>query len=317
MEYGFGVDVGGTTIKLGYFNRQGSMLNSWAIRTNTAENGRYILGDIADSLERFMAERAISKDSLIGLGVGVPGPVDDAGVIHRCVNLGWGVFNLREELLRLTGLRVAVLNDAIAAALGEQWMGGGSGFESMVLVTLGTGVGGGVIIGGRAINGAHGAAGEIGHIPVKINDSRICGCGKTNCLEAYASATGLARSARERLAEYGGESLLKDVSEPTAKDVFDCAARGDGLSLELVEEYGEILGTALASVSCVCDPGAFVIGGGVSAAGAPLLEVVERHFRKNSFHASADTCFKLAVLGGDAGKYGAMKALIQSSGLAT
>ncbi|MGI5936886.1 MAG: ROK family glucokinase [Oscillospiraceae bacterium] len=310
MKYGFGVDVGGTTVKIGFFDVEGNLLHRWAIPTNTADGGAHILREITGSLESRLTASGIKRSDVIGVGLGVPGPVGDDGTVYKCVNLGWGVFNVEEALKELTGLRVKVTNDANAAALGEMWKGGGMGHTRLVMVTLGTGVGGGIVLDGRVLNGAHGAAGEIGHIPVRRDGNRICGCGKRNCLETYASGAGIARTARERIAGYGGESSLAAVSEITARDVFEHAARGDNLARELVEELGSDLGEALAVVACVCDPEIFILGGGVSHGGQMLLDTVRRHYLENAFHACRDTKLALAKLGGDAGIYGAMRLLL-------
>ena len=310
MNYGFGVDVGGTTIKLGFFDIKGSMIDKWEIPTNTSGQGKYILAEIAESIGKYIKEKGVNKADVLGIGLGVPGPVDQSGTLYKCVNLGWGVFNPAKVLEELTGLHVKAGNDANMAALGEMWQGGGSGYENLVMVTLGTGVGGGIVLGGRAVSGVHGAGGEVGHIPIKHPENRVCGCGNVNCLEVYASGSGFARTAKKRLGECAGESSLRGVSEVSAKEIFQHAANGDALSIELVEELGMILGEALAAVSCVCDPDIFVIGGGVSNAGQPLLDVIQKHFKEAAFHACVDTKFALATLGGDAGKYGAMRLLL-------
>lgn len=310
MKYGFGVDIGGTAIKFGFFDTDGNLLSKWAIPTNTRDGGAHILPDIAESLEKHLLESGVSKSDVVGVGLGVPGPVGDDGTVYKCVNLGWSVFNVEEALKELTGLNVKAGNDANVAALGEMWKGSGAGYTKLVMVTLGTGVGGGVVLNGRVLSGAHGAAGEFGHIPIRKSGDRVCGCGKRNCLEIYASGSGVARTASERIAEGAGESSLAALSEITAKDVFEHAARGDRLAGEVVEELGSDLGQALAAVACVCDPEIFILGGGVSAAGQMLLDTVQKHYRENAFHACRDTKFALAKLGGDAGIYGAMRLLL-------
>lgn len=311
MNYGFGVDVGGTTIKLGYFDTDGNMLDKWVIPTNTADNGRSVLPDISSSLESYIAGKKLERSSIIGIGLGIPGPVTDDGVVHTCVNLGWGMFNVEDELKRLTGFRVKASNDANAAALGEMWRGGAEGHNSLFMVTLGTGIGCGIILNGRLLTGVHGAAGEFGHMPVHRIERRICGCGKSNCLESYASGIGFANTGKLRTAGYEGETMLRGFDPISAKDIFDCAAAGDSLSLELVDELGMLLGEALSVATGICDPGLIVLGGGVSHAGQPLIDVIKKHFLKTAFHACRDTQFVLATLGGDAGKYGAMKLLLQ------
>ena len=166
-KYSFGVDLGGTTVKLGFFDTEGNVLDKWEIKTRTENGGVNILPDIAEAIKSKMAEKSVAKEDVVGVGIGVPGPVDSKGIVHKCVNLGWGVFNINEELSKhLDGIAVKGGNDANVAALGEMWKGGGQGFDSIVVVTLGTGVGGGIIVDGQILTGATGAAGEICHIHV-------------------------------------------------------------------------------------------------------------------------------------------------------
>ena len=309
-KYGFGVDIGGTNLKFGFFDTEGNMLDSWSVPTDVSDNGAHILADIAGYVKEYIEKEGYAREQLLGVGLGVPGPVDGDGVVHRCVNLGWGVLNVETALTVLTGLPTRAGNDANVAALGEMWQGGGKGYRSAVMVTLGTGVGGGIIIDGKMLSGANGAGGEIGHMPVHKTEQRLCGCGKTNCLEVYTSGSGIAKSAKKALSEYAGETLLRKCADITAKEVFECAGHGDELALALVDEVGEILGEALANVACVCDPEVFVIGGGVSKAGEMLTETVRSHYRKYAFHACAGAEFKLAELGSDAGMYGSFRQLI-------
>lgn len=310
LQYAFGVDVGGTAVKMGLFQTDGKLLDTWQIRTRTEENGKYILDDIAGSTAQALQEKGIEKSGVAGIGLGVPGPVRPDGTVMQCVNLGWDVFDVEQELSQKTGFFVKAGNDANVAALGEMWMGAGKGFQNLVMVTLGTGIGGGVILGGRIWTGANGAAGEIGHIPVREEETLPCGCGKRGCLEQYASANGVARLAREFLAKSDAPSVLRDVAEVTAKDVFDAAKAGDAVALEQVENFGRILGRGLAAVSGVLDPEVYVVGGGMAKAGPILLDAVRRHYRENVFHASRETEFRLAALGNDAGIYGGVKMVL-------
>lgn len=309
MKYGFGVDVGGTTVKLGLFDEDGKLLSKREIPTHTENSGARILPDIAASIDTVLQENAIEKSAVSGIGIGVPGPVNDEGLVNRCVNLNWGVFNLHEALSALTGLRVKAGNDANCAALGEAWCGGGAGSTSSLFVTLGTGVGGGVILNGKILGGAHGVGGEVGHITVSAPDRHPCTCGKRGCVEQYASATGIVRVTKERLAASETPSILRGMDALSCKDVFDAAKAGDSFAIETLEQIFDYLGEALASACCVCDPERIILGGGVSKAGQYLLDGAARHFEKHMFHACKGTQFSLATLGNDAGMYGAYRLL--------
>ena len=312
MEYGFGVDLGGTTVKIAYFNREGTLLDKWEIPTVIENGGCQILPDIAASILEYIQNKQVEQEQLIGIGIGVPGPVDDQGNVNRCHNLNWGVFNIHQELGALTGLPVKAGNDANVAALGESWKGGGAGCDNMVLATFGTGVGGGIIIDGRPVNGVHGAAGEIGHLTVNLSETEPCNCGKYGCVEQYCSATGVVRLAKQRLAADGRESVLRKIEPLSCKDVFDAGAQGDPLALEILEQVYTYMGQFLASVCCVTDPEVVVLGGGVSKAGKPLLDGAKRYFDKYIFHASSSIRFALASLGNDAGSYGAFKLILDT-----
>lgn len=308
--YGFGVDIGGTTVKLGLFRTDGTLLDKWEIPTRTENDGAHILPDVAEAIKGKIAEKAIDPSDVQGIGVGVPGPVTPEGIVRKCVNLGWGVFNVEDMLSELTGYPVKAGNDANVAALGEMWQGAGKGSENIVMVTLGTGVGGGVIIGGHVVAGATGAGGEIGHIPVNAQETETCGCGKTGCLEQYASATGVVRLTKRALAASDQPSSLRSLTEVTAKDTFDAAKAGDALAQEVIEQFGEILGRALAAIACVINPEVFVIGGGVSKAGTIITDVVAKYYVPNAFHACREAQFKLAELGNDAGIYGCVRMIL-------
>ena len=309
-KYGFGVDVGGTTIKVGFFETSGKLIDKWEIKTNTENHGENILSDIAQAVDNRLAQEGISKSDVQGVGIGVPGPVRNDGVVNTCVNLGWGVINVKEELGKLTGLEVAVGNDANVAALGEMWQGGGKGSRDVVMVTLGTGVGGGIICDGKMVAGFNGAGGEIGHITVNEDEIEPCNCGQYGCLEQYASATGIVRMAKRKLAKSEQETTLRAFGELTAKDIFDEAKAGDAMAKELVDELGTILGSALSNIACVVNPEIIVIGGGVSKAGQILIDTIQKHYIETSFHACKDAKFALASLGNDAGMYGCMQLLL-------
>lgn len=308
--YGFGVDIGGTTVKLGLFRTDGELLDKWEIPTRKEDNGSQILPDVAASIKEKLAEKGIDSADVQGIGVGVPGPVTPEGVVCMCVNLGWGVFNVEETLSELTGYPVKAGNDANVAALGEMWQGAGKGAKSLVMVTLGTGIGGGVIIDGHIVAGATGAGGEIGHLPVNDHETETCGCGKKGCLEQYASATGVVTLTKRALEASDAPSSLRELEEVTAKDTFDAAKAGDALALEVLEQFGQILGKGLATIACVVNPEMFVIGGGVSKAGKIITDVVEKYYIPNTFHACQKAQFKMAELGNDAGIYGCVKMIL-------
>ena len=310
MKYGFGVDLGGTTVKIAYFDETGNMLDKWEIPTVTAGGGEQILPDIAASILGYLDKNGIAREDILGVGIGVPGPVNNAGVVNKCINLGWGVFNIHEDLGKRTGFRVVAGNDATVAALGECWKGGGAGSENVVFVTLGTGVGGGIVIGGKVVNGVHGAGGEIGHMVLNRDETEACNCGKHGCVEQYCSATGIVRVAKQFMAKCDTPSSLRAIEKLTCKDVFDAAKAEDALATEILEQVYAYMGEFLANICNVVDPDVVVLGGGVSKAGQPLLAGAKRHFDKWVFHGAKDVRFELATLGNDAGAYGAFKLVL-------
>jgi glucokinase len=305
----FGIDVGGTTIKCGLFETNGNVIDKWEIITRTENGGENILPDIAATVMSKMQLKGYKKEDVAGVGVGIPGPVM-AGVVPVAVNLHWGETNVEYELGKLLDMKVRAGNDANVAALGEQWKGGGEGKENMIMVTLGTGVGGGIIVGGKILEGAHGAGGEIGHAHVDDDITDPCNCGKCGCLEQVASATGVVRLAKEELlANPVVPSALRDT-EVTSKAVFDAYKDGDQLATKIVNRFAKYLGTALATFACVTDPEIIVIGGGVSKAGESLTNIVGNYYRKQAFSACASTPIVLAKLGNDAGIYGAARLVL-------
>lgn len=304
-NYAFGVDVGGTTVKLGLFDASGRELDKWEIPTVKDNEGTAILPDVAKSILKKMKEKGISEADLAGIGIGVPGAVDDEGtLIGGAVNIGWKPFNIPKELNAYINVPVKAANDANVAAFGEMWQGGGKGYSNMVAVTLGTGVGGGIIVNGNIVTGATGAAGEIGHIHMEDNETEECGCKNKGCLEQYASATGIVRLARRRLAEDDVPSVLRE-GELSAKAVFDAVKAGDQVAIEIAERFGRYLGKGLALVGNVVNPEVFVIGGGVSKAGEILLSFVMPELQKYAFPPCRGVKLALAKLGNDAGIYGA------------
>ena len=314
MKYGFGIDLGGTTVKIAYFDQKGAMLDKWEIPTVTENGGSRILPDIAASVRDYLDRNAIDNASILGLGIGVPGPVNGKGVVNKCVNLGWGVFNIAETLSGLTGFPVKAGNDANVAALGEFWKGGGQGCDNMVFVTLGTGVGGGIVVEGRLLHGAHGSGAEIGHLVLNREETEACNCGKRGCVEQYCSATGIVRMAKRYLAETDQQSSLSGRDELTCKDIFDAGKLGDPAALAILEQFYSYAGEFLANVCSTVDPEIVVIGGGVSKAGRMLLDGIEPYFHKNVFHAASGARFALASLGNDAGAYGAFKLAVDAFG---
>lgn len=306
----FGVDIGGTSVKMGLFSMEKGLLEKWQIPSRSDGNSAVMLAEIADSLLEKIAEKRLAPSEICGVGVGAPGPVDAQGVVHVCVNLGWGRVALKSDLEALCGLTVHAENDANVAALGELWQGAAKGCNSMVLVTLGTGVGGAVVLNGRLIKGAHGCAGEVGHICVCSDETVLCSCGRRGCLEQYASASGLVRLA-EKMISSGKETKLT-AEKLNAKAIFSAAQAGDAVAHMAIDQMAKFLGSALADIAAVCDPQVIVIGGGVSQAGEPLRAATERHYRSMAFGDMANTPIKIAALQNDAGIWGAAGLLLNS-----
>lgn len=309
-QYVFGVDIGGTTVKLGFFDVEGNLLEKWEIPTRIEDGGSHILPDVAAAIQAKLEEKQIAPEAVAGVGVGAPGPIDSDGVVYNAVNLGWGTFSIKGTLSDILHMPVMAGNDANVAALGEMWKGGGQGSNNLIMVTLGTGVGGGIITNGKILTGADGAGGEIGHIHVEDNETESCGCGNKGCLEQYASATGITRLAVKKLAE--NESTLLREGEVSAKAVFDAVKQKDKLAMEVAEEFGKYLGDGLAVIASVINPEVIVIGGGVSKAGEVLMDYIKPYYEKNVFRANRNVKFTLAALGNDAGIYGAAKLILDA-----
>ena len=314
MKYGFGIALGGPTVKIAYFDETGTMLDKWEIPTVTANHGAQILPDIAASILSYMDAHHIDKTTILGLGIGVPGAVNGKGVVNKCINLGWGVFNISEELTRLTGFPVKAGNDANVAALGEFWKGGGQDYDNVVFVTLGTGVGGGIVVEGNLLHGAHGSGGEIGHICVNPEATPPCNCGYYGCVEQYCSATGIVRLAKMYLTEKAITTGLGALENLTCKDIFDAAKESDEAALAILDRVYRYMGLFLANVCSTVNPEVVVIGGGVSKAGDILVTGVEPYFHKHVFHAAGNVKFTIASLGNDAGAYGAFKLALDAFG---
>ena len=309
-KYCFGIDVGGTTVKCGLFNTEGDLLDKWEIPTRIEDNGINILPDIARAVNGKIEERGLSKNEIEGIGVDIPGPVNAQGICSLAVNLHWGRVNIVKEVEKLTGIRTKALNDANAAALGECWKGGGAGHRNLIMVTLGTGIGGGIVVEGKVIAGAHGSGGEIGHVHVTDELTEPCNCGNIGCLEQVASATGIVRLAKMQLEkDHDTPSMLRGRTL-TAKEVWDAVKAGDEVADAIAEKFGLYLGRALAAFACVTDPEIYVIGGGVSSAGTVILDYVKKYYRQYAFPGCKDAVFALATLGNDAGIYGAAKLVL-------
>ncbi len=312
-EYAFGIDLGGTTAKIGLFTTSGALLEKWEVATDTSNAGEHILENLAAAILGKMNEQGIQPEQVEGVGIGVPGPVLDSSIVPIvCANLGgWGERNVSAQLSGLlNGLKVLVGNDANVAALGEIWMGAAKGAKNAVMVTLGTGVGGGVVVNGKVIDGVHGAGGEIGHITVNRHETATCGCGKHGCLEQYSSATGVVRCMKKLLDENPDTPCVLRGTEFAAKDVFDAARNGDALAAREVDEMSDTLGMALANIASTVDPEAFLVGGGVARAGDVLFAPLNKHFQEYAFKSCRETPIKQASLGNDAGIYGAVRLIV-------
>ena len=310
MKYCFGVDIGGTTVKMGLLEEEGKIVDKWEITTDTSEEGKAILPNVAASIENKMKEHGLTKEDIIGVGAGVPAPVTAEGIVNGSANLGWNYKEVKKELEELTGMKACIGNDANVAALGEMWKGGGAGEMNVIMVTLGTGVGGGVIINGKVLVGANGAGGEIGHLCVNYEEKDKCGCGNCGCLEQYASATGIVRLAKKKLGQELRPTILTK-EDVTAKDVFDAVKAGDETAKEIAVGFGRYLGYALANLAAVLDPAVIVIGGGVSKAGEVLIPYIREPFMERAFFANRNVKFALATLGNDAGICGAAKLVLE------
>ena len=309
-DYVFGIDVGGTSIKCGLFKTDGTIVDKWEIKTRTENNGDEIIPDVAKSVQQKMKEKGIQKEDVAGLGMGVPGPVTANSEVLVAVNLHWGHKKVAAELEALLGFTVKVGNDANVAALGEMWKGGGRGTQNLIMVTLGTGVGGGIIVDGKIVVGAHGAGGEIGHAAMEPDLEASCNCGNHGCLEQFASATGIVRLAKEELA-LAKEPTVLNPDTVSAKAVLDAYKTEDVVAVRIVEDFAKALGNALAIFACVVDPEIFVIGGGVSKAGQPLIDVIQKYYQQYAFKSCKETALVQAELGNDAGIYGAAKLALE------
>ena len=303
-----GVDLGGTTIKMAFISQYGEILHKWEIPTNISEAGKHITTDIAKALDKKLNELNESKSRLQAIGMGAPGPVNmSSGLIYEAVNLGWKDYPLKDLLEVETGLPVVVDNDANLAAIGEMWKGAGDGSKDLICVTLGTGVGGGIISNGEVVHGINGAGGEIGHIAVSAEGGAPCNCGKTGCLETVASATGIVRIAKEKIEEKPNSHLAMEASKQgiSAKLIFELAKNNDSTAQSVIDYIASHLGMAMANLANALNPEKIVIGGGVSQAGDTLLIPVIHHFERHLFpRTKVGVQVALATLGNDAGVIG-------------
>ena len=308
-----GIDVGGTTVKVGLFKLDGTLIKKWEVPTRKEEDGKFILPDVAASIKSTLKEENISMDDVVGAGMGLPGPVLSDGYVEVCVNLGWHDMNPQRILCELLdGLPIKSANDANVAALGEMWQGGGKGYSDIVMVTLGTGVGGGVIVDQKIITGRHGMGGEIGHMRIREGEKEACNCKGHGCVEQIASATGIAREAERVLARTDEPSAMRQYANHiSAKNVLDCAKAGDALALSVMETVCYYLGWALSAVSMTVDPELFVIGGGVSKAGTFLIDMIKKYYEQYTPLSRDKSDIVLATLGNDAGIYGAARLILE------
>lgn len=316
MKYVFGADIGGTTVKLGLFTEKGDLLEKWEIPTVVGEEGKAVLRDVSEAVNDCIARHGIDRTEVLGVGAGIPGPVRSDGTVNRCVNLGWGVFNVNDALSQIIGLPVKSANDANVAALGEYWMGGGKGFKDMIFVTLGTGVGGAIIADGKIVAGANGAGGELGHMVIRPDEPEACACGRHGCVQQYVSATGIVRVVKQWLEKHADvKTEMRSAEKLTAKIIFDAAAAGDKAAIAALEDVYDAFGFFVAASCTVTDPEVVVIGGGVSKAGQPLLDGAKKGLEKYVFYPNVGTQFRLAELGNDAGIYGCCKLILDKFGV--
>ncbi len=311
MKYAVGVDIGGTSIKIGLVEKTGKLINSWEIPTNTRNSGKNIIPDIASFIQTILQK---VDQPIEGIGLAVPGPVCNNGQVNHCLNLGWKQIFPGEELSELIKKPTVVGNDGTMAAVGEMWQGAGKGFQDIVMITLGTGVGGGIIVAGRPLIGKDGAAGEIGHIPMNPMEKERCVCGGFGCLEQYASATALTSYAEQLLRDGSNQNSMLRTMIVNPKNIMECAIAGDETALQSVRFLAEALGRGAAAITAILNPQVFIVGGGLSNAGDSLITKIQQSYSKYAFHASCETPFKRAELGNYAAVIGGAKYCFDRSG---
>jgi glucokinase len=310
MRYGYGVDIYGTNTKIGFFDETGTLIEKWKMVTPMLHSGSHILPSLAYEIEQHRKRNHLKEDDILGIGVGVPGPVSSSGVVNKCVNFGWGVFNIDHALAGLTGLRVKSGNIANLSALGECWQGGGS--PNMVFLAMNTGLGGAVVCDGKVVFGSSGGGGEVGHMIVNSQETEWCTCGRRGCVEQYVSPTGILRVARRYLNTSKTPSPLRIRPIFDYKDVLIAAEMGDKAGKDIMRQVYDYAGQFLASVCCVTNPDTVILGGEFCRIGQNALEGIARHFHKYVFHANENVRFDFAALGTDACIYGAFKLLLDS-----
>lgn len=310
MRYGFGVDILGTHIRFGFFDETGELLEKWELALPGLQDSSQIVPAIAAEVEDYLSRKGIFEDDVIGIGVGIPGPVTSSGVVNKCVNLSWGVFNLERALSGLTGLQVKASNNANLSALGEYCQD--NSIRNMVFLELDSGLGGGIICDGMLINGVNGGAGEIGHIIVNKEEKEACTCGRYGCVEQYCSHKGIVRVARRQLSATRTPSILRNRRTFSHYDVIQAAALGDKVAKDAMNQAYDYVGHALAAVCCVTNPDTVMLGGEFCRIGQPAIDGISRAFRKYIFHANESVRFCMAALGQDDVLYGAFK-LVQDA----
>lgn len=312
MRYGFGVDIFGEQIKIGFFEETGRLVEKWKIATPMKQQGNLILPAVAEEIELYMRKHHLLEEDIIGVGVGIPGPVNSFGMVNKCVNFGWGVFNIDRALSGHTGLHVKSSNITNLAAIGENWLGMGS--ANMLFVAMNTGLGGAVVCNGQLVTGAHGGGGEFGHMVINKNETEHCACGKCGCVEQYVSPAGIMRVARRHLAASRMPSVLRNHRAFDYHTVVSAAASGDPVAKGIMEQVYDYAGQFLANVSCATNPDTIVLGGEFCRIGKPAVEGVAKYFKKYVFHANENVRFQLSVLGTDASIYGAFKMVLDAFG---
>lgn len=312
-----GIDLGGTTVKFAILTLDGDVQQKWSIETNILDEGRHIVPDIIESINHRISLYEMKHDDFVGIGMGTPGSVNiKKGTVVGAYNLNWTkTQNVKTQIEEATGIPFVLDNDANVAALGERWKGAGENNPDVIFITLGTGVGGGIIAEGNLLHGVNGCAGEIGHVTVDPGGFE-CTCGKRGCLETVSSATGVVRVARHMSEEYAGDSKLKqaidDGQDVSSKDIFDYAKAEDPFALMVVDRVCYFLGLAIGNLGNTLNPSSVVIGGGVSGAGEFLRSRVQTYFEEFTFpEVRSSTQVKLAELGNEAGVIGAASLALQ------